>query len=79
MLVQWEKQFGVGYYSAAKRKCGLSGERSVSSGLGQKCHGEINYKDLPFLSFFIFRATTEGFVLHWGFPQSCPKLVPAER
>lgn len=32
-----------------------------------------------FSFFFIFRATTEGFVLCWGFPQSCPKLVPADR
>lgn len=46
---------------------------------GQKCHSGINYKDFPFFFFFIFRATTEEFVLHWGFPQSCPKLVPAER
>lgn len=66
----------------AKRSSELSGERSTSPGLGLECPNvpvRLIRMIYYFSFFFIFRATTEGFVLCWGFPQSCPKLVPADR
>lgn len=72
------------WFSAARRTSGLSGERSMSPGLDTRAWRGKNVTvrlmtRICHFSFFTFKATTEGFVLYWSFPQSCPKLVPAER